>query len=74
MAEVGISQAMRQRWLAVDKAPAKAPGDGPAADGDAGKKEKKSSKGDNDRIIRKVRRFICWNRTHGHSPQGFGLG
>ena len=48
MADVGISQAMRQRWLAVDKA---------AADGDAGKKDKKKDKGDNDRIVRKVRRL-----------------
>lgn len=58
MADVGISQAMRQRWLAVDKAAGKAPGAERAADGDAGKKEKKKDKGDSDRIVRKVHPLI----------------
>ena len=69
MADVGISQAMRQRWLAVDKAAAKAPGAEPAADGDAGKKEKKKDKGDTDRIVRKVRRLIRWSTRHCCSAQ-----
>lgn len=48
LATLGLSQAMRQRWVAVDKA--KAPvSAAPAADGDV-----KKDKGENDRIVRKV--------------------
>ncbi|KAK9819263.1 hypothetical protein WJX81_008677 [Elliptochloris bilobata] len=54
LADVGLSQAMRQRWVAVDKAPAKAPASEPAAHGNAGKKDKKKDKGENDRIIREA--------------------
>jgi hypothetical protein len=53
LADAGLSQAMRLRWVSVEKGAAKAPASEPAAGGGS-KADKKKDKGDADRVTRQV--------------------